>query len=85
MNFASIIGYYGNTAKKTAIKLLQNNMIHCLGSDCHRAQTIYTNMEKILEHLNKVISKKEIEKLTTINPMKIISNQEIKINFSNRI
>ena len=34
-------------------KLLQNNMIHCLGTDCHRADTIYSNMDKILEHLNK--------------------------------
>ena len=84
-NFASVIGHYGNNAKKTVIKLLQNNMIHCLGTDCHRAKTIYTNMDKILEHLNKILPKKEIEKLTTINPMKIISNQEIKINFPNRI
>ena len=84
-NFASIIGYYGNATKKTVIKLLQNDMIHCLGTDCHRAQTIYVNMDKILEHLNKILPKKEIEKLTTINPMKIVNNQEIKINFSNRI
>lgn len=84
-NFASVIGHYGNNAKKTVIKLLQNNMIHCLGTDCHRADTIYSNMDKILEHLNKILPKKEIEKLTTVNPMKIISNQEIKINFPNRI
>lgn len=84
-NFASIIGYYGNAAKKTVVKLLQNDMIHCLGTDCHRAKTIYSNMDKILEHLNKILPKKEIEKLTTINPMKIINNQEIKINFPNRI
>lgn len=84
-NFASIIGYYGNSAKKTVIKLLKNDMIHCLGTDCHRAGSIYTNMNKIIEHLNKILPKKEIEKLTVTNPMKIINNHEIKINFPNKI
>lgn len=76
-NYASIIGYYGKEAKNTVIKLLKNNMIHFLGTDNHRSNTIYADMNSILEELKKVISEEKIELLTDINPRKIINNEEI--------
>ena len=74
-NYSSIIGGYGILAKKTVIKLLQNGMVHCLGTDCHRPNSVYKQMDKILKQLSKLISDKEIELLTTVNPMKILNNQ----------
>lgn len=76
-NYSSIIGGYGILAKKTVIKLLQNGMVHCLGTDCHRPNSVYKQMDKILKQLSKVISDKEIELLTTVNPMKILNNQSL--------
>ncbi len=76
-NIASITGYYGNEAKKTVKKLLQSNMIHFFGSDNHRQNTIYANMNNIIEELKKVITKQEFKLLTEINPRKIINNEEI--------
>lgn len=84
-NYASTIGYYGNEAKKTIKKLLQNNMIHFLGSDNHRPGTIYANMNKILEELKKTISNEEIELLTEINPRKIINDEEIGVEQPTKI
>lgn len=84
-NYASIIGYYGNETKKTVKKLLENNMIHFLGSDNHRQNTIYANMNNILEELKKVISDKEIELLSEINPRKILNNEEIVIEQPTKI
>lgn len=78
-NYASIIGYYGKEAKNTVKKLLQHKMIHFFGSDNHRQNTIYADMNKILGELEKVISKKEIKLLTEINPRKIINNEEIAV------
>lgn len=78
-NYASIIGYYGKEAKNTVKKLLQHNMIHFLGSDNHRQNTIYADMNKILGELKKIISNREIKLLTEINPRKIINNEEIAV------
>ena len=76
-NYASITGYYGKEAQKTVKKLLQNNMIHFLGSDNHRPNTIYADMNEIINELEKVISKNKIKLLTEINPRKIINDEEI--------
>ena len=84
-NYASIIGYYGKEAQKTVKKLLQNNMIHFLGSDNHRANTIYADMDKILDELEKVISNNKIKLLTEINPRKIINDEEIAVEQPKKI
>lgn len=78
-NYASIIGYYGKEAKNTVKKLLQNNMIHFLGSDNHRSNTIYADMNNILQELKKVISNEKLKLLTEINPRKIINDEEIAV------
>ena len=76
-NYASIIGYYGEKAQIIVKKLLECNMVHFLGSDVHRQNTIYANMNNIIEELKKVITKQEFKLLTEINPRKIINNEEI--------
>ena len=46
-NFASIIGRYGTKAKETLYKLLDANAVHFLGTDNHRAGSIYTRIDNI--------------------------------------
>lgn len=43
-NYGSIIGQYGEKAMIIAKKLLENNMVHFLGSDVHRKDTIYSRI-----------------------------------------
>ena len=74
-NYGSIIGQYGEKAQIIVKKLLQNNMVHFLGSDVHRENTIYPKMPKILVELNKLISEDKIEELTTINPKLVLQNK----------
>ena len=76
-NYGSIIGMYGNHAKKTIYKLLEDNLIQFLGSDVHREGQIYNKVPKILKKLEKVISKKKIEELTQINAEKVLNNENI--------
>lgn len=76
-NYASIIGLYGKGAQKTVKQLLKNNMIHFLGSDVHRPQTIYTRMPEIMGELKKVIDEDKIEELTTTNPGLVLENKPI--------
>ena len=76
-NYGSIIGMYGNHAKKTIYKLLEDDLIQFLGSDVHREGQIYNKVPKILKKLEKVISKKKIEELTQINAEKVLNNENI--------
>lgn len=84
-NYASIIGYYGQKAQMIVKKLLENNMIHFLGSDVHRQNTIYLRIPQILEELNSVIGKSKLEELTTINPKLVLNNKRIDIDEPKKI
>lgn len=76
-NYGSIIGMYGNHAKKAIYKLLEDDLIQFLGSDVHREGQIYNKVPKILKKLEKIISKKKIEELTQINAEKVLNNENI--------
>lgn len=84
-NYASIIGYYGSKVQMIAKKLLENNMIHFLGSDVHRKNTIYPRIPEILEELREIIGEDKLEELTTINPKLVLQNKRIDIEEPNKI
>ena len=76
-NYGSIIGRYGKDVEKTLKKLLKNNMIHFLGTDTHRSESVYIQMDKILKKLEKLIGKEKLEFLSKRNPQKILNNEDI--------
>ena len=84
-NYGSIIGYYGKEAKKIVKLLLENNMIHFLGSDVHRQNTIYKKMPEIIGKLDKLIGKEKLYELTTINPGLVLKNKKIEVDCPNKI
>ena len=48
-NYGSILGQYGQKAQFILEKLLENNMVHFLGSDVHRPNTIYKRIPEALD------------------------------------
>lgn len=74
-NYASILGFYGNTAKKTVKKLLKGNYVDFLGSDCHKQNQIFTLIPEAVKKIKKVIGENEFEKISTLNPKKILDNE----------
>ncbi len=76
-NYGSIIGMYGNSAKKTLKKLLKNNLISFLGSDVHKTGQIYPKIPKALKKLRKILSAEELEKLTTLNAQKVLKDEDL--------
>lgn len=78
-NYGSIIGEYGEKARMVVEKFLQNNMIHFLGTDVHRQNTIYKKMPEILETLKGTIGEERLNILTTVNPDLAIHNKRIDI------
>ena len=79
-NYGSIIGMYGSEIKETAKKLLTHNMIHFLGSDNHRINTVYKHIPEVLNILEKWIGKEKTLELTTENPSYVLNNEEFDID-----
>lgn len=79
MNYGSIIGQYGKKAQFIAKKLLENNMIHFLGTDAHRENTIYPKIPSILLLLREMIGIDKLNELTTTNPNLALRNKRIDI------
>ena len=73
-NIGSILGIYGNHAKQTFKYLLKKDLIHFLGTDTHRKDTIYPLLKKATKKIEKIIGKEKTEKLIKINPQKILNN-----------
>ena len=76
-NYGSIIGLYGNEAKRTLKKLLKMDLISFLGSDVHATNQIYPKIPKALKKLEKIISTEKLEELTTLNAQKVLNNEEV--------
>lgn len=76
-NYGSIIGKYGNDAKKTIKTLLKKNLIHILSTDTHRDNSIYLEMDKVNKKLKKIVDEKNLKILTEENPLLLLSNNEL--------
>ena len=80
LNLPSLSGEYGQDIKRTAIKLIQHNMIHFLGTDAHSNKDRTPDISKALEVLRDYVSQVELEKLRKINPKLLLENKEIVVN-----
>lgn len=79
-NYGSIIGQYGEKAQLIAKKFLENDMIHFLGSDVHKKNTIYPRIPQVLSELRIIIGEEKLKELTTINPKLVLENKKIDID-----
>ena len=79
-NYGSIIGQYGVKAEYIVKKLFENNMIHFLGSDVHRQNSIYPKISFAIEQIKAIIGEEKLEELTTINPQLVLDNKKIEID-----
>lgn len=78
-NYGSIIGQYGEKAQMIVKRFLESNMVHFLGSDVHRPNTIYPQIPKILNVISDIIGEDKLEELTTINPQLVLNNKKIEV------
>lgn len=60
LNLGSLVGYYGQTAQRKALYLLEKGWYSEFGSDCHRQKTIREQFDR------KVLSKKHISMLSAL-------------------
>lgn len=78
-NYGSILGQYGKNAQMIVRKFYENNMIHFLGSDVHRPNTIYKRIPEAIVEISEIIGEEKVRELTTINPKLVLQNKRIDI------
>lgn len=78
-NYGSFIGQYGDKAQIIAKRFLESDIVHFLGTDVHKQNTIYPQIPQILKELEKIIGKDKLEKITKINPRLVLDNKNISI------
>ena len=76
-NLDSIIGGYGNNAKKMMKRLLKEHLITFLATDIHHRKHDYSKWEKARKKALKYLSEEEYNKLVKINPLKVINDEVI--------
>lgn len=79
-NFGSILGRYGEKAALIVKKLLENNMVHFLGTDVHKKNTIYPQVREALRVLKIIVGEEKLEELTNTNPRLVLENKRIEID-----
>lgn len=82
-NYGSFMGQYGKNAKEIAELLLENHLIHFLGTDTHRHGFVYENMMNLIKHISEISGdKRYIYEITTTNPRKVLNDLDIYISSS---
>lgn len=76
-NFGSFVGQYGDDVKETVEKLLRNDMIHFLGSDVHREDSVYKIIPEASRNIIRIAGEKKFEDLSYNNPKKVLENNLI--------
>ncbi len=78
-NYGSIVGQFGKKAQKLAKNMLNHDLVHFLGSDVHRPNSIYKQIPKILPKLEKIVGKQKLYQLTTQNPSLVLAGKQFQI------
>lgn len=84
-NYGSILGIYGEKPKMIVRKFLENNMIHFLGTDVHRQNTIYPKVPEALVEIKQIVGEEKLKEITTINPKLALQNKKIEIDTPQKV
>ena len=77
LNSGSLLGDYGESVKKLAMKLLKQNVYQFMGSDAHHYDR-YKVYNQAVEIVIKKVGKDVAKRLTDINPRKVKNNETIE-------
>ena len=78
-NYGSILGQYGQKAEYIVRRFFENNMIHFLGTDVHRQNSIYSKVPRAMQEIEQIVGPEKLQELTTTNPKLALANKRIEI------
>lgn len=84
-NYGSILGIYGEKSQMIVKKFLESNMIHFLGTDVHRQNTIYPKVPEALVEIKQIVGEEKLKEITTINPKLALQNKKIEIDTPQKV
>ena len=76
INYASIKSHADTTRE-----LLQRNMVHIIGTDAHQSEWRSPYISAYKDEIEKIISKDKFDKLSTINPQRVIDDDFISSDY----
>lgn len=76
INYASIKSHADTTRE-----LLERNMVHIIGTDAHQSEWRSPDISAYKDEILKIIPEEKFDKLSTINPQKVIDDEYISSDF----
>lgn len=76
INYASIKSHADTTKE-----LLQRNMVHIIGTDAHQSEWRNPDISAYKDEIEKIVSKDKFDKLSNINPQKVIDDDFISSDY----
>ena len=77
VNSGGLIGDYGESVKKIAMKLLKHNVYQFMGSDAHSYDR-YKVYGKATKIVTETCGEDTLKLMTEINPLKVKNNEEVE-------
>ena len=78
VNAGSVLGQFGRTVQKIAMELLEQHMVHFIGSDAHSPKGRSFLMAAAADSLREHLDEAYIQDLVSNNARKIIENQPLE-------
>ena len=76
-NRGSFMGVYGRTAEAAAVRLLEHNLVHFIGSDGHDTVSLPPLLADAVERVGQMIGKEKAGALVNDNPRAVLENKDI--------
>lgn len=80
VNKGSFFGKFGKGALRTAVQLLEHDLVTCVATDAHSAYERNTYMGDIWDYLEDQFGEETAWRLTTSNPDRILKGKRIAFN-----
>lgn len=79
VNLGSLVGRHGSQARQMAFQLLRNGLVDVLATDFHGRPHYDLYLDDVSERLRKVGADEQLHLLTSVNPHRIIDDEEPEI------
>ncbi len=78
VNAGSILGDFGKQVQKLAMWMLENRMVHFIGSDAHAPEGRAFKLQQAVDYLRNHLDEEYIRQLVQENPLKIVNEVPIR-------
>lgn len=78
INSSTLAGNMGITVRRKVVKLIKNDLVHFISTDCHSDGRRSPDITECIKYLQKKVDDEVINRLLRDNAIKVINNEEIE-------